>query len=65
MPREIIAKTAPLKQHANHRDLPLPARGTRAMGGADRAQARSAEHGPGEGILIVLLSESGGHGMVM
>src|SRR5690242_1176766 len=32
---------------------PVP-RGARDMGGADRAQARRAEHGPGVGILVLI-----------
>ena len=38
-------------QHAAAARRPPPGpRGARALGGADRAQARSAEHGPGVGI---------------
>jgi len=32
-------------------ERPLPERAARDLGGAGRAEARSAEHGPGVGIL--------------
>ena len=58
----LVSRGAPCRHHASQASDSPPvksppcAREARALGGADRAQAQRAEHGPGVGIVIAKCS---------